>query len=231
MTAGTGQGDDIETVPLSLDELSRLSGWVAHEVNNPLGGLLNAFALVRDAIPATHPRFKYVAAIDREIARLTGVTRRLYQTYSTRPDRGAAVPLSSLLADALHLLEPLSTGRDVRVKSDIDAAVAAVRLSGELQRSAVRHLVQVGIEATAPGETLTIRGWREDDFVWLAVPRAKGEDHLARGVTAGPPGFAAFLVRRVVVALGGRVVDVGEQETEGALQIGLPITNAGATSA
>lgn len=231
MTAGTGQGDDIETVTLSLDELSRLSGWVAHEVNNPLGGILNAFALVRDAIPASHPRFKYVAAIDREIARLTGVTRRLHQTYSTRSDRGLAVPLASLLADALSLLEPLSTAREVVVENDVSAAVGAELLAGELHRSAVRHLVQVGIEATAPGERLKIRGWRDGDLVWLAFPRAKNGDHLARGATAGPPGFAAFLVRRVAAAVGGEVIDVGEPETPGELHVGLRITKSGATSA
>lgn len=69
--------------------LARMAARVAHQVNNPLAGIQNAFLLVRDAIPANHPHARFVEAIDREIARIAGIMRQMVETY-----RGEQLPRS-----------------------------------------------------------------------------------------------------------------------------------------
>jgi len=67
--------------------LARMAARVAHQVNNPLAGIQNAFLLVRDAIPADHPHARFVEAIDREIARIAAIMRQMVETY-----RGEQLP-------------------------------------------------------------------------------------------------------------------------------------------
>lgn len=50
---------------------------LAHEIANPLAGIQNAFLLIKDAVPASHPHYGFVAAIERQIARLSAITHGL----------------------------------------------------------------------------------------------------------------------------------------------------------
>ena len=57
----------------TLTTMGRIAARVAHEINNPLAGIQNSFLLLRDAIPADHPHYAYVGAIEREIRRIADV--------------------------------------------------------------------------------------------------------------------------------------------------------------
>lgn len=65
------------TVPLTHRHLKRIAARAAHDINNPLAGIKNSLLLIRDAIPPSHPHYRYVGAIEREIARITAATRSL----------------------------------------------------------------------------------------------------------------------------------------------------------
>ena len=69
----------------TLTTMGRVAARVAHEINNPLAGIQNAFLLIKGAVPTTHPHYAYVGAIEREIARIAKVTRQLYET--SRPEQ------------------------------------------------------------------------------------------------------------------------------------------------
>lgn len=225
-TVSPEHDDEIETAAGPLSDLSRLSGWVAHEINNPLGGIQNAFALIRDAIPATHQHFRYVAAIEREIARVAAVTQRLQQTYGYDSDRAVTVPLTRYVQDAMRALEPLRLARRVDVRVDIAASAASEPASGELLRGTVRHLMQHGIETALPDGTIRIAAWREARVLWLSVPSRAPQDGEGRGAMAGPPGLALQLVRRLVQSLHGEVVLASSENGSSEVRVGVPVRSA-----
>ena len=69
-----------------LAAVGRMAARVAHEINNPLAGIRNAFRLVRDAVPEDHPDHDMVERIEREIDRIANIVRQMYTLYS--PQRG-----------------------------------------------------------------------------------------------------------------------------------------------
>jgi nitrogen-specific signal transduction histidine kinase len=70
----------------------RMAAWIAHEINNPLGGIKNSFLLVKDAIRSDHPHYSYVERIEREIDRIAAIVRRMFDLYS--PDKTRSVEVS-----------------------------------------------------------------------------------------------------------------------------------------
>jgi hypothetical protein len=49
----------------------------AHAINNALASIQYSFLLIKDSIPADHPHYSSVAAIERGIARIAAVTSHL----------------------------------------------------------------------------------------------------------------------------------------------------------
>ena len=64
----------------------QMAARIAHEVNNPLAGIRNAFLLIKDAIPQSHPYYAYVGRIEREIDRITRIMRQMFGLFRPAPE-------------------------------------------------------------------------------------------------------------------------------------------------
>ncbi len=219
----------------NLSTMGRLAARVAHEINNPLAGIQNSFLLIKGAIPTDHPYFSYVGAIEREIARMAAITRRLYETY--RPDgdgrEEASVPI--LISDAVAMLQ-VDRATKVRIEVDTSGSPGVLPLPGALLRQAVYNLVQNAVEASPAGGTVRVRAWRADNTFLLSVTdqgpgvpadvRARlFEPFVATrsGIRTGGMGLGLSLVKRSVLALGGWI-DLRDPEGGGAeFTIAIPL--------
>jgi PAS domain S-box-containing protein len=203
----------------TLATMGRLAARIAHQVNNPLGGIQNAFMLVRDAVPSTHPHFKYVGAIDREIQRIAVITRQLYETYRPEHEGAPNASIAIVVSDALAFLQQATQARRVCVAVDLTRSPAIVPVEEAILRQCVYNLIQNAVDASPDGAIVSVTGSLEFQcFVLrvrdhgLGVPpavraRLQEPDMLPRdtGVRIGGMGLGLALVRRSVHALGGRL--------------------------
>ncbi len=63
--------------PESFEATGEAAPLAAHAINNALATIQYSFLLIKDSIPADHPHYPSVAAIERGIARIAAVTRHL----------------------------------------------------------------------------------------------------------------------------------------------------------
>src|SRR5262249_48633021 len=138
-----------------LATMGRVAAKVAHEINNPLAGIQNSFLLIKDAIPPSHPHIRYVGAIEREIGRISAVTRQLYETF--RPDRnGFSEPPDVVIADTLALIRQLNRNADVTIVTDLKHALPEGGGPAPIVRQTVYNLVQNAVDASPPGGEITV---------------------------------------------------------------------------
>lgn len=202
----------------SLTTMGRLAARVAHEINNPLAGIQNAFLLIKNAVPSSHPHFAYVGAIEREIARIAGVTRQLYETYRPEHQVGETA-LPGLVGDAVSLLEQINRDSKVRITTDLSRAPSTVAIPDAVLRQTVYNLVQNAVEASPSGSTVEVLASMEDKRLVLRIcDRGPGIPAEIRArvfepffttksssVKTGGMGIGLALVRRSVEALGGTI--------------------------
>lgn len=222
----------------ALTTMGQLAARVAHEINNPLAGIQNAFLLVRGAIPSDHPHFRFVGAIEREIARIAAVTRQLYETY--RPDQAMGEHSSVILAigDAVTFLEQVNRARQVRIVTDVSAAPSLVPVPDALLRQTLYNLVQNALDASPAGGTISvtavhtapwcvIRVTDEGPGVPEALRRRIFDPFFStkdRSVKTGGMGIGLSLVRQSVMAVGGEI-EVRDRATGGTeFEVRLPMT-------
>ncbi len=182
----------------------------------------------RGAIPATHPHYKYVGAIEREVARIAAVTRQLYETYRPEHDSQAGAAIATVIGDAVSFLEQVNRATGVHVVVELGRGPLILPLPGALLRQIAYNLVQNAIEASPSGGTVTVRTIANNGHFELRV-----RDHGA-GIPAesrerifepfystksgrlrtGGMGLGLALVRRTVTAAGG-TIGVHDVEGEG----------------
>ena len=203
----------------TMSTMGRLAARIAHEINNPLAGIQSAFMLIKDAIPATHPHIKYVGAIEREVQRISQVTRQLYETY--RPDTESSVhaPVQTVVGEAVAFLEQLDRNASVIINVELGNIAAVVRLSESILRQCVYNLVQNAIEASPAGSTITVHGAIEArDFVLRVSDSGPGVPAELRDtifdpfvsskpsqLSTGGMGLGLSQVRRALDAAGGSI--------------------------
>jgi signal transduction histidine kinase len=126
------------------------------------------------------------------------------------------------------MLEQVNRNSQVKIEVDAGGAPGLLPVPSALLRQAVYNLVQNAVEASPPGETVTVRAWTEGPVFWLSIrDRGPGVPHSMREKifepfvttkrdlrTAGM-GLGLSLVRRSVQALGGRI-EIRDPEGGGA---------------
>lgn len=88
---------------------------VAHEINNPLGGIKNSFLLIKDAFPPDHEYYHYIELINKEINRMASIVKQMFGLY--RPDVTSQdeFMIDDVIFDIVSLIESTRRERDVRI--------------------------------------------------------------------------------------------------------------------
>ncbi|OQW44779.1 MAG: hypothetical protein A4C66_15255 [Nitrospira sp. HN-bin3] len=152
-----------------LAAMGRLAAGVAHEINNPIAGIKNAFTLVRQAVDPAHPNAEFAALIDREIARVASIIQNMYQLCRPETRVDETVDVWTLVKDLEALLMPLLQQRRLKFDVDLMASVQWLCLPrGDLMQ-VLLNLLSNAIECSPEGGTIVFSLREETDGVRLAV--------------------------------------------------------------
>ncbi len=222
----------------NLATMGRLTARVAHEINNPLAGIQNSFRLIRGAVPEDHPHYRFVGAIDREIARIAAVTRQLYETYRHEPETSASASVETVVSDAVAFIELVNRQSSVRIVVDLSAAPTTVPFPDALLRRVVYNLVQNAVDASPPEGTVHLTAYEDRGVFNLQVrDEGAGIPEALRGRIFEPfvstkgaetshsgMGLGLALVHGSVTAFGGRVSIHNAPEGGSMFEVSLPLT-------
>lgn len=201
-----------------LAALGQLAAGVAHEINNPLAGLRNAFELIKADLTPQHPHFELLELIDREIERVGSIIHQMYQLYGRAPQTPTQLNLAQAVGEVVNLLHRVARKRGIALQREAADALPLVRLPEGEVKQVLYNLIQNAIQASPQGETVTIRVAADEDEVGVFVEdRGPGiaADVLPRifdpffSTKSGEPhagmGLGLSVSRSVIEALGGRI--------------------------
>jgi PAS domain S-box-containing protein len=146
-----------------LAAMGKLAGIVAHEINNPLEAITNAFYLLRQH-PSLDEEAKHYAQIaEQELARVSHITKQTLSFYR-ESQKAVTVSLSELLDDVLELQQRPIQIANITLERDYSSDGTVHGFPSELKQ-VFMNLVSNAIQAMPLGGCMRVRltetaGWR-----------------------------------------------------------------------
>jgi C4-dicarboxylate-specific signal transduction histidine kinase len=147
--------------------LGRLAGRVAHEINNPLGGLSNAAALLRRMGHNTADRERYVDTMEREVQNIAHVVRQLYETLEWGDTSRLEASVPEVVRGALDSLG--EHYGEISVWQEIAPEARLVAVPEAVLRLVMYTVLRNALNAPQRGGRIQVLGRRDGDDVIILV--------------------------------------------------------------
>jgi signal transduction histidine kinase len=142
----------------ALAAIGSLGAGVAHEINNPLTGVLGLAQLARADLPSDHPLYPIIRDIEEQSLRIQGIVANLLRLSQRQGAEGLTIlNVATILDDALELCGPQNlAAAKIQVVKRV-AGTSPPVLGNPLQlQAAFIQLIQNAAAAMEGGGTLTL---------------------------------------------------------------------------
>jgi len=139
-----------------LAAIGKLAAGVAHEINNPLTGVLTNSSLMLEDLDVDHPWREDIQTIVTETLRCRNIVKGLLDfARQTKPQR-SLISMNQVAEDVLALVRNQANFRDIRVATDLDPHLPAVLADNDQMRQVVLNIVLNAAEAMPTGGDLRV---------------------------------------------------------------------------
>ena len=161
-----------------LASLGKLAAVVAHEINNPLAGILTYIKLLikitgKEPFPVTRAQEmkEYLAVMDTEMARVTRIVKDLLTFARQSKPRIEKTDVNSIVEKSLSLLENKLKLQNIQLQCILDTTLPLVPCDFSQIQQVIMNLIINGSESMAEGGALTIKSSHlpDNEFVGIEI--------------------------------------------------------------
>jgi PAS domain S-box-containing protein len=144
-----------------LSSLGQLSASIAHEVNNPLSGILTYDQLLikktREGTLNPETALDYLGKMEKELIRCTRLIRNLLDFARQSPPSFRAVNINEVMTRAYELASHAAKLQHIQVVTELDATVPTITADFDQLQQVCTNLILNSIQAMPENGVITLR--------------------------------------------------------------------------
>jgi two-component system NtrC family sensor kinase len=152
-----------------LAAMGRLTSQIAHELNNPLYGIMNTLELLKTEVSPQSKRRKVLDMALSETARLTELLRKMLSF--SKPDEEERQPtdVNTILDEILLLVGKQLRENSIRLSSSFADGLGEVYASRNQLRQVFLNMINNARDAMPDGGTLTVKTLAKGDNIYIEI--------------------------------------------------------------
>jgi two-component system NtrC family sensor kinase len=152
-----------------LAAMGRLTSQIAHELNNPLYGIMNTLELLKTEISPQSKRRKVLEMALSETVRLSDMLRKMLSFSKPDQQEKQAVDLNMVLDEILLLHEKQLQENDIKIKISFTEGIPQIKASKDQLRQVFLNLVANARDAMPDGGTLRVTTAADNENVRIEI--------------------------------------------------------------
>jgi PAS domain S-box-containing protein len=152
-----------------LAAMGRLTSQIAHELNNPLYGIMNTLELLKTEVPPQSKRRKILEMALSETFRLTDLLKKMLSF--SKPDEEAKQPvdINVILDEILLLVRKQLHENSIRISTSLEQGLGKVYASKNQLRQVFLNMISNARDAMPDGGILTIKTMSRRDNIHIEI--------------------------------------------------------------
>jgi PAS domain S-box-containing protein len=152
-----------------LAAMGRLTSQIAHELNNPLYGIMNTLELMKTEIPPESKRRRILEMALSETIRLTEMLRKMLSFSRPEEEERQPADINNLLDEILLLHEKQLREHSIRISTSFAEGLSTVYASKNQLRQVFLNMISNARDAMPDGGTLTVKTGVEGKNVQVEI--------------------------------------------------------------
>jgi len=223
-----------------LASIGKLGAGVAHEINNPLGGILNCLYNLRKGTLSQARQDEYLASMEDGLRRVQKIVRQLLEFSQQHEPELSLTDINGVIERVLVLTDHALTAGRIRLEKRLQPDLPAVMADRHMMEQVLMNLILNAIQAIKGGGEITIRTRAEEETCTIDVQDTGcgiPPQHLSRvfdpffttkGVGEGT-GLGLSVSLGIVERHGGRILVESEVGKGTTFTVCLPLSRDRAT--
>jgi len=233
--AETARGEKLASVGL-------LAAGIAHELNNPLTGVLTFSSLMRKKVPAGSQDAEDLDLVIRETKRCAAIIRRLLDFAREKAPEKKFADLNRLIEETVHLVERPAHLAHIEIRLELDRELPPIWMDSDLVKQVVMNMLVNAQHAIDRDGAITVRTRKLAGRVEISIidtgcgirpedlPRIFDPFFTTKGVGKGT-GLGLSVSHGIVEAHGGSIEVESAPGAGSTFRVYLPLQPAPAEAA
>ncbi len=152
-----------------LAAMGRLTSQIAHELNNPIYGIMNTLELLKTEIPPESKRRRILELSLSETQRLAEMLRSMLSFSKPEEEKRKSVKMNELLESILMFMEKQMREANIKIVTGFDSEIPEIMASTNQMRQVFLNVLKNAKEAMPKGGTLTVRTVKDEKRVLIQI--------------------------------------------------------------
>ncbi len=152
-----------------LATLAQVSAGLAHEINNPLASIAQSLLVLKRAIPADHPKYKYTEKMQNCIERMTLTIEQFYKLYRPAPPKVDPVDVEWVIRSAVDIMQAVAGKKGLSLTTSFALTTSRVAIAPGDLIQVLCNLIHNAMDASCPPSEILVSAAHAPHTVTISV--------------------------------------------------------------